>query len=150
MGAGNRNVVGGRYGALTAAVLMVGATAVVMANVLLAPSPTDVRGQGAPVATPRHVTTASTSPATISAAITSAATSTAPVTGSARPRDRHRIPSAALVRLRTDVRGLTEPRPGRPTALRARLVAYHIDNWHSADDFTLLVSWTCTSRQAPG
>ena len=35
---------------------------------------------------------------------------------------------------------LTQPAPGMPTALRARLVHYRVDSWHSTDDFTLFVT----------
>jgi hypothetical protein len=50
------------------------------------------------------------------------------------------VPAAGLKRLRAAVHQLTEPMPGRPAALRARLVHYQVDSWRSPDDFTLLVT----------
>jgi hypothetical protein len=49
------------------------------------------------------------------------------------------VPAAAVARLQSEVQQLTEPAPGTPAALTARLVHYQVDSWRSPNDFTLLV-----------
>lgn len=71
-----------------------------------------------------------------------------PQTTSGRPSADRPVPRAAIARLEADVHQLTEPAAGRPAALRARLLAYQVDNWRSSNDFTLLVSLDL--RFAPG
>jgi hypothetical protein len=69
-----------------------------------------------------------------------AAQTLTPTAPSGRPSLDRQIPTPALVRLRAAVHQLTEPVPGRPAALRARVVHYQVDSWQSSDDFTLLVT----------
>jgi hypothetical protein len=63
-----------------------------------------------------------------------------PTAPSGRPSVDRPVPTTAVAQLRAAVHQLTEPMPGRPAALRARLTHYQVDSWRSADDFTLLVS----------
>lgn len=84
-----------------------------------------------------------TRPTGSSAAMTLRPNTVAPVTPQVtpgrQPLDRP-VPGAAIARLEAAVHQLTEPAPGMPVALRARLVHYQVDSWRSSDDFTLLVS----------
>jgi hypothetical protein len=112
---------------LAAVAAPVAVAAAVAAFTLLGPFHT---GLVAPLPPATHAPTTPTA--------TDAPTPTATATG--RPALDRPVPPAGLARLRAAVRQLTQPAPGMPTALRARLVHYQVDSWHSPDDFTLFVT----------
>ena len=103
----------------------VAAAVAVAAFALLGPSRTDA-DPSAPPATQQPSDAASHEPP--------------PATASGRPSVDQPVPPAAVARLRAAVQQLTNPMPGRPTALQARLIDYQVDSWQSSNDFTLFVS----------